>query len=113
MRYPTADVALASADEPDAYHLPPLTLQVLLDHAVKHHLPPGDATLPIRVVVRAGQLRVTYPVTGPPPAETPALTGLAASHQLLGGAPVAVHCGRDTARCRCRCWPRASLPVSR
>jgi hypothetical protein len=93
MRYPAADVDLGGADASDAYHLPPLTLQVLLDHAVKHHLPPGDAPLPIRVVVRAGQLRVTYPVTGSAPAETPALASLAANHRLLGGEPVTVGCG--------------------
>jgi hypothetical protein len=91
MRYPAADVSLDGADDLDRYLLPPLTLQVLLDHAVKHYLPLDGTSLPIRVVVRAGQLRVTYPVAGPTQAETPALTSLVANHQLLGGAPVEIH----------------------
>jgi hypothetical protein len=95
MRYPAASVHIVGPAEPEPYYLPPLTLQVLLDHAVKHHLPPDGTPLPIGVEAWGGQLRVGYLVTGrndAAPTEAPALTSLIANHQLLGGEPVAVAC---------------------
>ncbi len=87
-------VSVEEPAEPEAYRLPPLTMQLLLDGALKHCRPPIGKPLRIRFSVEAGQLRMIHDDCGQEGATLTAQQAIslpAGNQGLLDAGSVEVH----------------------
>ena len=91
-------VSISEPPAAETYALPPLTMQLLLDEALKQYAPAAGQPLHIHFSVADGQLQMTHPAPGPEE-DLPPMTSLA--HGPLPGAgeiPVRFRQGLRTVR---------------